>query len=146
MQHCCFQWRYILVAAGSSYSIGERLLSIPHMLPIRFASKGLAVFPSRIIASADGWAAALIVLEDLGRQLGKSVSLHTPFNHPNETTWITAEAAQKLFRAGVVVRNQTVLLNGVNKAPDPSSCRSQHPAGTANCIPSSPNIAFNKKS
>lgn len=40
-----------------------------------------------------------------GRKMGKSITLHTYFNHPNETTWITREAAQVLFERGVVVRN-----------------------------------------
>ena len=50
--------------------------------------------------------------------MGKSVALHTHFNHPNEITWVTVLAAQKLFGAAVMVRNQTVLLKGVNNDLD----------------------------
>jgi len=46
--------------------------------------------------------------------MGKQVCLHTHFNHPNEITWITKKAANKLFQEGVIVRNQSVLLKGVN--------------------------------
>lgn len=46
--------------------------------------------------------------------MGKSVALHTHFNHPNEISWVTELAARRLFKAGVQVRNQTVLLNGIN--------------------------------
>jgi len=47
----------------------------------------------------------------MGKQIGKAVAVHT---HPNETSWVTKRAAQRLFENGVTVRNQTVLLRGVN--------------------------------
>lgn len=46
--------------------------------------------------------------------MGKQVALHTHFNHPNEITWITEAAARHLFKHGVIVRNQSVVLRGVN--------------------------------
>jgi lysine 2,3-aminomutase len=46
--------------------------------------------------------------------MAQSVAMHTHFNHPNEISWVTAKAAQKLHQAGVTVRNQSVLLRGVN--------------------------------
>jgi lysine 2,3-aminomutase len=46
--------------------------------------------------------------------MGKEVAIHTHFNHPNEISWVTREAAQVLFENSVVVRNQSVLLRGVN--------------------------------
>jgi lysine 2,3-aminomutase len=46
--------------------------------------------------------------------MGKHVCLHTHFNHPREITWATEAAGAKLWANGVVVRNQTVLLKGVN--------------------------------
>ena len=112
----------ILVSGGDSYSltgvqllaIGRRLLALPHILRIRFASKGLAVCPSRLVDPDDTWTDALIQLSNEGRAMGKSISLHTHFNHPNEITWISEAAARRLFQAGVQVRNQTVLLNGIN--------------------------------
>lgn len=90
------------------------LLSIPHMRRIRFASKGLAVAPGRILDKEDAWTSTLIDLSNLGRQMGKQVCLHTHFNHPNEITWITHDAANYLFKHSVIVRNQSVLLKGVN--------------------------------
>jgi L-lysine 2,3-aminomutase len=56
----------------------------------------------------------VIALSKRGRELGKQVCLHTHINHPNEITWITRKAAQRLFQEGVIVRNQSVLLKGVN--------------------------------
>lgn len=112
----------IVVSGGDSfyltpdqlYEIGERLINIKHIRRFRFASKGLAVCPSRFIDPDDHWASALIAISNMGKAKGKAVALHTHFNHPNEITWITKQAAQKLFREGVTVRNQTVLLKGVN--------------------------------
>lgn len=112
----------IVVSGGDSYylpaehliSIGERLLSVPHIRRIRIASKGLAVCPSRILSPGDPWTAGLIGLSKTAWELGKSVALHTHFNHPREMTWVSRLAAQKLYGEGVTVRNQTVLLRGVN--------------------------------
>jgi lysine 2,3-aminomutase len=46
--------------------------------------------------------------------MGKEVVIHTHFNHPNEITAITQRAAGLLFARGVTIRNQTVLMRGVN--------------------------------
>ena len=112
----------IVVSGGDAYyltaeqiiQIGERLLGIPHVKRLRYASKGLAVCPSRILDDNDAWTDALVHVTDYGRQRCKSVALHTHFNHSNEITWITRLAAEKLFQRCVTVRNQTVLLRGVN--------------------------------
>ncbi|KAK4189724.1 putative L-lysine 2,3-aminomutase [Podospora australis] len=112
----------IVVSGGDSYYlqpdqltlIGERLISMPNIKRFRFASKGLAVAPSRILDESDGWVNALIDISNKAKRAGKAVALHTHFNHPNEISWISSAASQKLFEAGVMVRNQTVLLRGVN--------------------------------
>lgn len=49
------------------------------------------------------------------------VALHTHFNHPNEISWITEEVAQQLFETNITVRNQTVLLKGINDDVDTMS-------------------------
>lgn len=94
--------------------IGERLLQVPHIRRFRFASKGLAVAPGRLFDPEDHWATALIDVSAKAKKLGKSVALHTHFNHPREISWVTEDAAQRLLEAGVTVRNQSVLLKGVN--------------------------------
>ncbi|EME46524.1 hypothetical protein DOTSEDRAFT_70510 [Dothistroma septosporum NZE10] len=112
----------VVVSGGDSYYlqpeqlslIGERLLAIPHIQRIRFATKGLAVCPMRILDKTDDWSETFIALSDRGRELGKQVAMHTHFNHPNEISWITELAGRQLFSRGVIVRNQTVLLRGVN--------------------------------
>ena len=81
---------------------------------IRFATKGLGVLPGRTLDPEDTWTRTFVELSNLGRRLGKHVCLHTHIDHPNEITWVTREAARYLFKNGVIVRNQTVLLKGVN--------------------------------
>lgn len=112
----------IVVSGGDSYYlqpeqltlIGERLISMPNIKRFRFASKGLAVAPSRVLDESDGWVNALIDISNKAKRAGKAVAWHTHFNHPNEISWISSAASQKLFEEGVMVRNQTVLLRGVN--------------------------------
>jgi lysine 2,3-aminomutase len=112
----------IVVSGGDSYYlqphhlklIGERLISIPHIKRFRFASKGLAVAPGRVLDEQDGWVDALVEVSNAARRAGKAVAWHTHFNHPAEISWVTELAAQRLFEEGVMVRNQTVLLRGVN--------------------------------
>jgi lysine 2,3-aminomutase len=119
----------VVVSGGDSYYlqpdhvqlIGERLLSMPNIKRFRFATKGLAVCPNRIIDPTDGWTQALIEISERGRAIGKQVAIHTHFNHPNEITWVTELAARHLFQRGVIVRNQTVLLRGVNDDIDTMS-------------------------
>ena len=53
-------------------------------------------------------------VHQLGRSLGKEVAFHTHFNSPKEITGFSREAIQRFFDAGIIVRNQSVLLRGVN--------------------------------
>jgi lysine 2,3-aminomutase len=46
--------------------------------------------------------------------MGKEVAVHTHVSHPSEITWITERATRRLYSEGVTVRNQCVLLRGVN--------------------------------
>jgi len=91
----------------------DRLLGMDHIQRVRFASKGLAVAPGRI-QKGEPWTEALIELSKQGRKQGKQVCLHTHINHAREITWVTKNAANYLFEHGVIVRNQSVLLKGVN--------------------------------
>ncbi len=111
----------VVVSGGDTYMlppkrvryIGERLLAIPHIRRIRFASKGPAVMPMKIL-SDDDWTDTLVDLAEKGRAMHKEVVLHTHFNSPNEITAITRRATDRLFERGVKVRNQSVLIRGVN--------------------------------
>ncbi len=111
----------VVVSGGDVYQlraaqiteIGERLLAIPHVRRIRFATKGPVVMPQKIITDTP-WREALVDVVHQGRRLHKEVVLHTHFNHPNEITAITERAMNLLMAQGVTVRNQCVLQRGVN--------------------------------
>jgi len=103
---------YMLPAAHLS-TIGHMLLAIPHIRRIRIATKGPAVSPMKILTD-DAWVAALFDIANAGRAMGKQVCVHTHFNCPPEITEITRQAMEVLFKGSVTVRNQTVLIRGVN--------------------------------
>ena len=111
----------VVVSGGDAYQlraaqiteIGDALLAMPHVRRIRFATKGLAVMPQKIVTD-DAWREALVAVVKKGRKLHKDVVIHTHFNHPNEITWITERATGLLMESGVTVRNQSVLIRGVN--------------------------------
>lgn len=94
-----------------------RLLNMNNIRRIRVASKGLSVAPCRI-KPGDPWTEALIAVAKKGRKMGKQVFLHTHINHAREITWATKAAMNHLFEHGVIVRNQSVLLKGVNDRPE----------------------------
>ena len=111
----------IVISGGDAYQlrpeqltlIGETLLGIEHVRRMRFASKGPAVMPQKILTD-DAWTDALTGVVEHGRKLHKEVVLHTHFNHPREITELTKRAMDRLFERGITVRNQTVLQRHVN--------------------------------
>jgi lysine 2,3-aminomutase len=111
----------IVISGGDVYQlraeqitqIGETLLGIDHVRRMRFATKGPAVMPQKLLTD-DAWTDALTGVVEHGRKLHKEVVLHTHFNNPREITEITRRAMNKLFERGITVRNQTVLQRRVN--------------------------------
>jgi lysine 2,3-aminomutase len=114
----------IVISGGDSYqlapksitAIGDALLAIPHVRRMRFATKGPAVMPMKILSDT-AWLDALTGVVEKGRKSGREVVVHTHFNNPNEISAITARAMNVLFERGITVRNQTVLIRGVNDDP-----------------------------
>jgi len=114
----------IVISGGDTYQlppknielIGNALLDIPHVRRMRFATKGPAVMPMKILTQPE-WLDALTAVVQRGRSMGKDVVLHTHFNAPEEITWITQLAMAKLFERGIFTRNQSVLIRGVNDTP-----------------------------
>jgi lysine 2,3-aminomutase len=111
----------IVVSGGDSYQlkarqitlIGNRLLAMPNIRRIRFATKGPAVMPMKLITDHE-WLDALTSVVERGRKVHKEVVLHTHFNHPNEITAITKRALDGVFERGIITRNQSVLQRRVN--------------------------------
>ena len=111
----------VVVSGGDAFrlkpeqllEVGNRLLDIPHIRRFRFATKGPAILPMKLLTDHE-WVDALTRIVDRGRELGKEVAVHTHFNHPLECTQEAFDAAAKLADAGCVLGNQMVLLRGVN--------------------------------
>ncbi|WP_394847237.1 KamA family radical SAM protein [Pendulispora brunnea] len=115
----------IVISGGDAYQlraqqiedIGMTLLAMPNVRRLRFATKGPAVMPMKILTD-DAWTDALTKVVEKGRALHKEVVLHTHFNHPREITGITQDAMNKLMERGITVRNQSVLQRRVNDTPE----------------------------
>ena len=93
--------------------LGNTLLEIDHVRRIRFATKAISVQPQKVI-SDDEWFGAIVDVVKRGRSMFKDVCVHTHFNHPREVTPVVEQAMRRLHNEGVYVRNQAVLLRGVN--------------------------------
>lgn len=105
----------ILVSGGDPLMLPERrlkyildrLAEIDSLEVIRLASRIPVFMPQRIS-------------DELVNMLSAYPCLWfaTHFNHPRELTDASREACRKLIAAGIPVINQTVLLKGVNDAPE----------------------------
>ena len=85
---------------------------IPALDFIRIGTRTPVVLPARIYDDQE-------LLSILGKySLKKQIVIVTHFNHPNEITEEAKRAVAALKDCGCVVRNQTVLLKGVNDNPD----------------------------
>jgi lysine 2,3-aminomutase len=93
--------------------IGDALLEMPHIRRIRFATRAPAVLPQKLLSDRD-WSDALGDIAARGRKRGKHICVHTHFDHPDEITETTRQACDSLFQRGIAMRNQSVLLAGVN--------------------------------
>lgn len=115
----------VVISGGDSYMlnakqiryIGENLLKIPHIQRIRYATKGIAIFPQKILTD-DEWFGAISEVHKLGRAFGKQVVIHTHFSSHLEITKWSQMAMERLFSEGIIVRNQAVLQEGVNNHVD----------------------------
>ena len=86
----------------------EAFSRIDHLHYIRIGTRVPVVLPHRIL-----WDPELLeMLRDYNRR--KQIIIVTHFNHPNEITADARSAVSALIHAGCPVRNQTVLLKGIN--------------------------------
>lgn len=89
----------------------KELTEIEHLDFIRFGSRVPVTFPKRIYDDQE----FLDIFSKYAKR--KTLYLVTQFNHPREITDQAIKAIQALISRGVQVRNQTVLLKGVNDDP-----------------------------
>lgn len=89
----------------------EAFSNLDHVKTVRLASRMPVVLPQRITNDNE----LIGILEEVGKR--KQLHAVTQFNHPAEITSESRAAVRELLHAGVPVRNQTVLLKGVNDDP-----------------------------
>lgn len=106
----------ILISGGDAFlntnQVIERYLSlfsqIEHLDLIRFGTRTPVVLPMRIYDDAG----LISLLKEY--TVKKQIYVVTQFNHPRELTEEARRAVRVLLEAGVIIRNQTVLLKGIN--------------------------------
>jgi lysine 2,3-aminomutase len=94
----------------------SRLLELENIRDIRLATKALVGLPQQWLG--DDVRAAMERVAGTARHRGVSLAIHTHANHASSVTPLVARAARAMLEAGVRdVRNQGVLLDGVNADP-----------------------------
>ncbi len=93
-----------------------RLLEIDNIRDIRLATKALIGLPQHWLQ--DDVRSGMERVATIARRRGVSIAIHTHTNHANSVTPLVAEATRAMLDTGIRdVRNQGVLLNGVNADP-----------------------------
>ncbi|MDF2587377.1 MAG: KamA family radical protein [Anaerocolumna sp.] len=90
----------------------DELARIKHLDYIRFGTRTPVVLPSRIYGDDE----LLSILKKYSEL--KKIYVVTHFNHPNELTNEAKKAIDSLLNAGIIIKNQTVLLKGVNDSSE----------------------------
>ncbi|MEV7429303.1 lysine 2,3-aminomutase [Nocardioides sp. NPDC092400] len=92
------------------------LLEVENIRDIRLATKALIGLPQHWLQ--DEVRAGVERVATLARSRGVALAIHTHANHAHSVTPLVADAARAMLEAGVRdVRNQGVLLDGVNADP-----------------------------
>ena len=79
---------------------------------IRFGTRIPVVFPQRIYEDEE----VLDILAEYNEK--KQIYIVTHFDHPRELTPEALQAVRELIRRGIIVKNQVVLMRGVNDSPE----------------------------
>jgi len=106
--------REVLVSGGEPLMLSnarlreilERLQTVSSLEILRLGTRAPVTWPDRVDAELVALLAAT-----------PGLWLATHFNHPREVTAASADACERLVKAGVPIVNQTVLLKGVNDDP-----------------------------
>ncbi len=116
--------RDVLISGGDPFLIPvkrlddilEKLKKISHLDLIRIGTRVPCVWPQKIIEDTE-------LVDMLKRHTPRSLKepqlfINTHFNHPNEITEQSFQAARILRELGIPIGNQSVLLKGVNDDTD----------------------------
>lgn len=106
----------VLISGGDAFMNSNEIIrqyltelcDIPHLDYIRFGTRTPVVLPQRITSDPE----LVEMLKSFSEK--KKIYIITHFNHPKEITEESVAAVSTLLAAGIPIRNQTVLLRGVN--------------------------------
>ena len=110
----------VLITGGDAFSMSNKMIEsylmelsrIEHLDFIRFGTRSLVVYPKRVYKDKE----LLRILEKYSKE--KEIIVVTHFNHVKEITEESKKAIDALKRIGIVVRNQAVLLKGINDSKE----------------------------
>jgi KamA family protein len=110
----------VLVTGGDAFALSndhiedylKNLCAIDHLDFIRFGTRVPVVLPQRIYMDEE----LLDILKRYGKK--KEIIIISQFNHPRELTEEARKGVKALKDIGVTVRNQAVLLKGINDNAD----------------------------
>lgn len=91
----------------------NKIIKTKSIRRVRIATKGFVSAPMRFM-NDDYWTTCVIDMCNELKDNNINCVIHTHINHPNEITEYTTKAAFTFFQEGITVRNQAVLLKGVN--------------------------------
>jgi len=97
----------LLLSTKKLKNILDAIFAVDNIKVVRIGSRVPVTLPMRITG-------------ELCKMLGSfpSIWLNTQFNHPNEITEESESACRKIQRVGIPINNQSVLLKGINNAPE----------------------------
>ncbi|MEG2995382.1 MAG: KamA family radical SAM protein, partial [Erysipelotrichaceae bacterium] len=109
----------VLISGGDSFVNNNQVIEqylktfcdIDHLDLIRFGTRTPVFLPQRISEDQE----LLDILEFYNKK--KQIYIVTHFNHEREITPEAIKAVQALMKIGIPVKNQTVLLKGINDDP-----------------------------
>ncbi|MCF7923578.1 MAG: KamA family radical SAM protein [Candidatus Izimaplasma sp.] len=110
----------VLITGGDAFTMSNKMIEkylvnlseIEHLDFIRFGTRSLVVRPERVYKDHE----LLKLLEKYNKL--KEIIIVTQFNHPKEITEEAKLAINALKEVGCTIRNQAVLLKGINNEPD----------------------------
>jgi len=110
----------VLISGGDAFTLSNEIIEsylknlsvIEHLDFIRFGTRSLVVYPKRIYQDKR----LLATLKKYNKI--KEIVVVTHFNHEKEITEEAQQAAKALKDIGISVRNQTVLLKGINDSEE----------------------------
>lgn len=109
----------LLTGGDSFFNSNDRIFRYLELLTeleqldfIRFGTRAPVVLPQRISDDKE----LLSILKQFNEK--KQIYVVTQFNHPREVTIEAVRAVKALQNAGIIIKNQTVLLKGVNDSAE----------------------------